>query len=77
MSGCTLKPLGPDTRGAFAQLAIRHNGAWGSCWRIWSHPPCAGKWQSVEVNRLLKERLVNEGRARAALVFDGAVAVAS
>jgi GNAT superfamily N-acetyltransferase len=30
----------------------------------------------VEGNRALKERLVNEGRAHAALVFDGDVAVA-
>ena len=41
-----------------------------------SHRSCAGKGQTVEGNRALKERLVREGRAHAALVFDGDVAVA-
>ncbi|MGH3301597.1 MAG: hypothetical protein ACRDOK_07930 [Streptosporangiaceae bacterium] len=40
------------------------------------HRTCAAKGQTVEGNRTLKERLVNEGRAHAALVFDGEVAVA-
>jgi GNAT superfamily N-acetyltransferase len=39
------------------------------------HRTCAEKGQTVEGNRALKERLVNEGRAHAALVFDGNVAV--
>jgi GNAT superfamily N-acetyltransferase len=37
---------------------------------------CAERGQSAEGNRSIKERLVNEGRAHAALVFDGDVAVA-
>jgi GNAT superfamily N-acetyltransferase len=41
-----------------------------------SHRSCADKGQTVEGNRALKERLVREGRAHAALVFDGDVAVA-
>ncbi len=41
-----------------------------------SHRSCADKGYAVENNRALKERLVREGRAHAALVFDGAVAVA-
>ena len=41
-----------------------------------SHRTCAAKGQVVEGNRALKERLVTEGKAHAALVFDGAVAVA-
>jgi len=32
--------------------------------------------QTVEGNRALKERLVNDGQAHAALVFDGEAAVA-
>jgi GNAT superfamily N-acetyltransferase len=39
-------------------------------------PACAERGQSAEGNRAIKERLVNEGRAHAALVFDGDVAVA-
>jgi GNAT superfamily N-acetyltransferase len=41
-----------------------------------SHRTCAEKGQTVEGNRALKERLVNEGRAHAALVYDADVAVA-
>jgi GNAT superfamily N-acetyltransferase len=72
----TIKPLAPETWDAFAQLAERHNGVWGGCWCIWFHPDCAEKRQSAEGNRALKQRLVDEGRAHAALVFDGDEAVA-
>lgn len=41
-----------------------------------SHRACAEKGRTVEGNRALKERLVSEGRAHAALVFDGDVTVA-
>ncbi|MGH3471732.1 MAG: GNAT family N-acetyltransferase [Nocardioidaceae bacterium] len=71
-----IKPLAPDTWGAFAQLAERHNGVWGGCWCTWFHTSHAEKSFTAEDNRALKERLVNEGRAHAALVFDGDVAVA-
>ena len=40
------------------------------------HRACEDKGQTVESNRALKERLVNDGQAHAALVFDGDVAVA-
>jgi GNAT superfamily N-acetyltransferase len=69
-----------------AQLAERHNGVWNGCWCTWFHasrasraaaaPACAEKGPTAEGNRALKERLVGEGRAHAALVFDGDVAVA-
>ena len=72
----TIKPLGPDTWEAFAQLVERHNGVWGGCWCTWFHPPRAEKGQGAEDNRALKKRLVSEGRAHAALAFDGDVAVA-
>jgi GNAT superfamily N-acetyltransferase len=76
VSEYTIKPLGADTWDAFAALAERHNGVWNGCWCTWFHPACAERGQSAEGNRALKERLVNEGRAHAALVFDGDVAVA-
>jgi GNAT superfamily N-acetyltransferase len=72
----TVKPLGPDTWDAFAQLAERHNGVWNGCWCTWFHTFYAEKEHTAEGNRALKERLVHEGRAHAALVFDGDVAVA-
>jgi hypothetical protein len=72
----TVKALGPDTWAAFADLAERHNGVWGGCWCTWFHTAYAEKGHSPEGNRALKERLVREGKAHAALVFDGDVAVA-
>jgi hypothetical protein len=72
----TIKALGPGTWDAFADLAARHNGVWNGCWCTWFHPACAERGQSSEGNRLIKQRLVNEGRAHAALVFDGDKAVA-
>jgi hypothetical protein len=75
MSEYKIKPLGPDTWDAFADLAERHNGVWGGCWCTWFHTMHAEKGHTAEGNRALKERLVSEGRAHAALVFDGDVAV--
>jgi hypothetical protein len=76
MGEYTVEPLGPGTWAAFADLAERHNGVWGGCWCTWFHPACAEKGQGAEGNRALKRRLVDEGRAHAALVFDGDSAVA-
>ena len=72
----TVKPLGPDTWSDFAALAERHNGVWGGCWCTWFHTMHGEKTFSAADNRALKERLVAEGRAHAALVFDGDLAVA-
>jgi GNAT superfamily N-acetyltransferase len=72
----TIKPLGPDTWEAFAQLAERHNGVWNGCWCTWFHTAHGEKTFTAEGNRALKERLVGQGRAHAALVFDGDMAVA-
>lgn len=71
----TLKTLGPDTWDAYARLIERHNGVWGGCWCTWFHTLNVEKTRTAEGNCALKERLVNEGRAHAALVFNGDVAV--
>jgi hypothetical protein len=82
----TIRPLGPGTWDGFAALAERHRGCWsavhGSCWAEGSgcwcmrfQRSCTGK-RPGEGNRDRKERLVSEGRAHAALVFDGADAIA-
>ena len=78
MSGYTVKPLGPDTWDDFAALGGRHNGVWNGCWCTWFHTLAADKdkGRTADSNRALKQRLVNEGRAHAALVFDGDLAVA-
>jgi hypothetical protein len=72
----TVKPLGPDTWDAFAAFVERHNGVWGGCWCTYFHATKSEKKQlGVKDNRAFKEQLINEGRAHAALVFDGEVAV--
>jgi GNAT superfamily N-acetyltransferase len=82
----TIKPLGPDTWADFAALAERHNGCWnavhgscwaegGGCWCMRFQLGCAPR-RPGEGNRARKQRLVSEGRAHAALVFDGDLAVA-
>jgi GNAT superfamily N-acetyltransferase len=75
----TIRALGPDTWDAFARLAERHNGVWNGCWCTWFHATAAdrgGSERTAQTNRDLKCRLVREGRAHAALVFDGEEAVA-
>lgn len=82
----SVRPLAADTWGAFAGLAERYNGLWnpvhGSCWAQGSGCWCmrfqrsCTPRQAGEGNRDRKERLVSEGRAHAALVFDGDTAVA-
>lgn len=75
MGSYTIRPLGPDTWDAFAALAEKHNGVWGGCWCTWFHPRRKIHCPDVEPGRPYKELLVREGRAHAALVFDGDVAV--
>jgi hypothetical protein len=72
----SVRPLTPETWDAFADLAARHDGVWGGCWCTWFHTLHAEKTFSADANRALKQRLVREGRAHAALVFDGDIAVA-
>jgi GNAT superfamily N-acetyltransferase len=71
----TTRALTPETWDAFADLAERHNGVWGGCWCTWFHTTHAEKTFTADDNRALKQRLVTEGRAHAALVFDGEDAV--
>jgi GNAT superfamily N-acetyltransferase len=74
--GLTVRALGPGTWDAFADLVERHNGVFGGCWCTWFHTMSSEKTRTYEGNRALKEQLVREGRAHAALVLDGDVAVA-
>jgi hypothetical protein len=71
-----VEPLGPGTWDAFARLMERHNGVFGGCWCTWFHTFAAEKTHTAEGNRALKQRLVEEGRAHAALVLAGDEAVA-
>ena len=76
MEDYRVEPLGPQTWDAFADLAERHNGVWGGCWCTWFHLYPDPPERKTIGNRELKRRLVEEGRAHAALVFDGDEAVA-
>ena len=71
----TIRPLSNETWDAFADLGERHNGVWGGCWCTWFHTMTGEKERDADANRALKERLVDEGRAHAALVFHDEVAV--
>jgi hypothetical protein len=65
-----VRPLDVATWPAFARLVEAHNGVWGGCWCMGFHLQL-GKGRTPEQNRAEKERRVSEGRAHAALVFDG------
>jgi hypothetical protein len=68
--------LGPETWDAFARLGEKHGGmGFGGCWCTWFHPRRKDTDVDVEAGRPYKELLVREGRAHAALVFDGEDAV--
>jgi ribosomal protein S18 acetylase RimI-like enzyme len=72
----TVRALTPETWDAFAALVEKHNGIFGGCWCIWFHPDGPERGQGYEGNRRLKRTYVEQGRAHAALVFDGDQAVA-
>lgn len=76
MSDFTIKALTSETFDDFAALVERNGGMFAGCWCTKFHPNCAEKGQSREGNRALKQRLVAEGVAHAALVYDGDRAVA-
>ena len=75
MSEYVIRALDASTWDAFARLAEKHNGmGFGGCWCTWFHSR-EGRPEG-EMGRPWKERLVREGDAHAALVFDGEAAVA-
>jgi GNAT superfamily N-acetyltransferase len=69
MTEYTVKPLDATTWPDFARLVEANNGVWGGCWCMWYHRKDGG--ESPQAKRAEKERRVREGRAHAALVFDG------
>ncbi|MGZ6753220.1 MAG: GNAT family N-acetyltransferase [Nocardioides sp.] len=76
MSAFAIKALTSETFGDFAALVERNGGMFAGCWCTKFHPSCAEKGQGREARRALKERLVVEGVAHAALVYDEGRAVA-
>jgi len=71
----TSKPLSLETWPAFASLVEKHNGIFGGCWCISFHLTGNEAKRGAGAYRSMKRRLVREGRAHAALVFDGTNAV--
>ncbi|MFZ0830174.1 MAG: GNAT family N-acetyltransferase [Thermoplasmata archaeon] len=71
----TAKPLSPDTWPAFARLVAKHGGIFGGCWCISFHLTGKEERRGGAAYRAMKHGLVREGRAHAALVFDGPNAV--
>jgi len=76
MSDFVVRPLESGTWDEFAGLVERHNGVFGGCWCTWFHTMSSEKERTYEADRSLKCGLVDEGRAHAALVYDGDDAVA-
>jgi GNAT superfamily N-acetyltransferase len=66
-----IKALDATTWDAFAALVERNNGVFGGCWCIGFHPEGADKNTTRALNRQRKCERVREGKAHAALVFDG------
>ncbi|UUZ60275.1 GNAT family N-acetyltransferase [Nocardioides sp. B-3] len=71
-----IKALSAETRPAFDDMVVRHGGIFGGCWCIYFHPDGPERGQGAEANRALKRQYVEEGKAHAALVFDGDEAIA-
>jgi GNAT superfamily N-acetyltransferase len=69
------KPLDPTTWLDFATLVERHNGVWSGCWCMSFHAEGKPNARSPDERRSDKEARVHEGRAHAALVYDGAVCI--
>ena len=76
MSDLMIRALTPDTFNDFTALVERNKGMFASCWCTHFHPDSPEKGQTAEGNRAFKQRLVAEGIAHAALVYDGDRAVA-
>jgi hypothetical protein len=76
MSDFTIKELTSETFDDFVALVERNGGMFAGCWCTKFHPDCAEKEEGRDARRALKERLVADGNAHAALVYDGDRAVA-
>ena len=74
MPDSEIQALTPETFDDFAALNERNGGMFSRCWCVKFHADCAER--AVEGNRAFKKRLVAEGVAHAALVYDGHEAVA-
>jgi ribosomal protein S18 acetylase RimI-like enzyme len=75
MTGLRVRPLDATTWSDFARLVESRKGVWGGCWCMAFHAEGVGRTKTAAQNRSEKECRVREGRAHAALVFDGPACV--
>ncbi|GIG27776.1 GNAT family N-acetyltransferase [Cellulomonas marina] len=76
MADHVVKPLTPETFPAWLALAEKHNGVWGGCYCSYFHGDTPTTRKDDHDRATFKRRLVDEGVAHAALVFDGETAIA-
>jgi GNAT superfamily N-acetyltransferase len=69
------KRLDAETWPDFARLAEDHHGVWDGCWCLNFHEEGTPRVHTSAQRRTLKEARVRDGRAHAALVYDGAQCV--
>jgi GNAT superfamily N-acetyltransferase len=75
LASLQIRELDATTWPDFAKLVERHNGVWGGCWCMAFHAEGVGRTKTAAQNRSEKECRVREGRAHAALVYDGPTCV--
>jgi len=71
MKKYTTKALTTKTWPDFARLVDANGGVWGGCWCTWYHSEKDLSDEAPKVKCKKKEQLVKDGKAHAALVFDG------
>ncbi|NYD73717.1 GNAT superfamily N-acetyltransferase [Leifsonia soli] len=71
-----IKPLTLETFPGWLALAEKHNGVWGGCYCSYFHGDTADTVKREYDGPTFKRRLVAEGVAHAALVFEGDDAIA-
>ncbi|MGH2909743.1 MAG: hypothetical protein ACRDK8_10650 [Solirubrobacteraceae bacterium] len=69
--GFAIRALDMATWAEFARLAEDHHGVWNGCWCLGFHEEGRNGAHTPAERRVLKQARVREGRAHAALVFDG------
>ncbi len=76
MGAHEVRALTPETFPAWLALAQKHNGVWGGCYCSYFHGDTLATAKADYDGPTFKRRLVDEGVAHAALVFEGDVAIA-
>ena len=71
MSEFVVGTLDASTWSAYEALLTKHNGIWGGCWCMEFQRDRKEKYTCVEEKKCDKQNLVLQGKAKAALVFDG------